>query len=101
VTTGGGKRGEDKDDDSVWTVTRFVVRAGFRGRGLTRVLVRRGRVRAGARGAGPQGLPYDHRARAGDHLGETHVGTRSIFEAAGFVEAHRATLRRVVMWIDF
>lgn len=30
-----------------------------------------------------------------------HVGTRSIFEAAGFVEVHRATLRRVVMRIDF
>jgi len=33
--------------------------------------------------------------------GETHVGTRSIFEAAGFEEVHRATLRRVVMRIDF
>ena len=33
--------------------------------------------------------------------GETHVGTRSIFEAAGFQEVARATLRRVVMRIDF
>ena len=33
--------------------------------------------------------------------GETLVGTRSMFEAAGFAEVHRATLRRVVMRIDF
>ncbi len=33
--------------------------------------------------------------------GETHVGTRSIFEAAGMTEVFRASLRRVVMRIDF
>ncbi len=33
--------------------------------------------------------------------GETHVGTRSIFEAAGMTEVLRASLRRVVMRIDF
>lgn len=33
--------------------------------------------------------------------GELHVGSRSIFEAAGFAEVGRPTLRRVVMRIDF
>ena len=33
--------------------------------------------------------------------GELHVGSRSIFEAAGFAEVGHPTLRRVVMRIDF
>ena len=32
---------------------------------------------------------------------ELHVGSRSIFAAAGFAEVSRPTLRRVVMRIDF
>ena len=32
---------------------------------------------------------------------ELHVGSRSIFAAAGFDEVSRSTLRRVVMRIDF
>ena len=34
-------------------------------------------------------------------LGELHVGSSSIFAAAGFAEVSRPTLRRVVMRIDF
>ena len=34
-------------------------------------------------------------------LVEHHVGSRSIFAAAGFEEVGRPTLRRVVMRIDF
>ena len=48
-----------------------------------------------------RGLPDDHGAREGDRLGELHVGSRSIFEAAGFAEVGHPTLRRVVMRIDF
>jgi hypothetical protein len=33
--------------------------------------------------------------------GEVHVGARQVFEDAGFEEVSRATLRRVVMRIDF
>jgi hypothetical protein len=33
--------------------------------------------------------------------GELHVGSRSIFAAAGFAEVGHPTLRRVVMRIDF
>jgi hypothetical protein len=34
-------------------------------------------------------------------LDEIHVGSRSMFAAAGFAEVSRPTLRRVVMRIDF
>ena len=33
--------------------------------------------------------------------GELHVGSRSIFAAAGFAEVSRPTARRVVMRVDF
>ena len=33
--------------------------------------------------------------------GELHVGSRSIFTAAGFAEVSRPTPRRIVMQIDF
>ena len=33
--------------------------------------------------------------------GEIHVGSRSVFAAAGFIEASHPTPRRVVMRIDF
>ena len=33
--------------------------------------------------------------------GELHVGNRSMFEAAGFSEVVRPTIRRVVMRVDF
>jgi hypothetical protein len=33
--------------------------------------------------------------------GELHVGSRSIFAAAGFAEVSRPSRRRVVMRIDF
>lgn len=33
--------------------------------------------------------------------GELHVGSRSIFAAAGFTEVSHPTIRRVVMRIDF
>ena len=34
-------------------------------------------------------------------LHEFHVGSRSVFEHAGFTEVGRPTVRRVVMRIDF
>ena len=96
------KRGEDKDDDSVWAVTCFVTRAGFRRRGVSRALVPAAVEFARERGARAiEGYPMITEPGQEVTWGETHVGTRSIFEAAGFAEVHRATLRRVVMRIDF
>ena len=63
-------RDEDKNDDSVWAVTCFVTRAGYRKRGR-RLRARAGdrRLRAGARCPGARGLPDAHDAGPGDHVG--------------------------------
>jgi GNAT superfamily N-acetyltransferase len=95
-------RREDKDDGSVWAVTCFATRAGFRRRGITRALARATVDFARQRGA--QALEaYPMITEPGQEItwGETHVGTRSIFADAGFSEVFHPTLRRVVMRIDF
>jgi len=96
------ERGEERDDASAWAVTCFVTPAGFRRRGLTRALVKAAVEFACERGARAiEGYPMITEPGQEVTWGETHVGTRNIFEAAGFTEVARATLRRVVMRIDF
>jgi GNAT superfamily N-acetyltransferase len=95
-------RAEDKTDDSVWAVTCFVTRAGFRRRGISRALARAAVDFARERGARAlEGYPMMTRPGQEVTWGELHVGSRSIFEDAGFAEVARPTLRRVVMRIDF
>ena len=94
-------RTEDKADDSVWAVTCFVTRAGFRRRGISRALPRATVDFARERGARAlEGYPLLAQPGQGFLLGELHVGSRSIFQAAGFAEVSRPTLRRVVMRVD-
>ena len=95
-------RGEDKDDESVWAVTCFATRAGFRRQGISRALARA--TVDFARGRGAQALEaYPMITEPGQEItwGESHVGSRSIFADAGFQEVAHPTLRRVVMRIDF
>ena len=75
-------------------MTCFVVRAGFRRRGIGRALARSAVDFARQRGARAlEGYP---------HLTEYgHVGTPRIFAAAGLVEVSRPTTSRAVMRIDF
>lgn len=96
------QRGEREDDDGVWAVTCFATRAGFRRRGISRALARATVDFARERGARAIEA-YPMITRPGEEVtwGETHVGTRSIFADAGYAEVWRATLRRVVMRIDF
>ncbi len=96
-------RDEDKADDSVWAVTCFVTRAGFRRRGISRALARAAVDFAREpRRPRPRGLPDARRACTGMALAdELHVGSRSVFEHAGFTEVGRPTVRRFVMRIDF
>src|SRR3712207_2529195 len=95
-------RAEDKADDTVWAVTCFVTRAGFRRRGVSRALARAAVDFARQRGARAlEGYPMLTPAGEEVLLSELHVGTRSIFAAAGFTEVSRPTKRRVVMRIDF
>ncbi|SRR6266568_9137845 len=92
-------RDEDKRDASVWAVTCFVTRAGFRKRGISRALARAAAGFARERGARAiEGYPIITKDVI---IEELHVGTRSVFADAGFTEVTHPTLRRVVMRIDF
>ncbi len=96
-------RAEDKTDDSVWAVTCFVTRTGFRRRGVSRALARAAVDFARERGARAlEGYPMVTQPREKvTLLSELHVGSRGIFADAGFAEVGRPTIRRVVMRIDF
>lgn len=94
---------EDKSDGSVWAVTCFYTRAGFRRRGVSRTLAAATVDYARQRGARAlEGYPMvTHPGQKLSVLVELHVGTRSIFADAGFVQVSHPTLHRVVMRIDF
>ena len=95
-------RGEAKDDESVWAVTCFVTRAGYRRRGVSRALARATVAFARDRGArAVEGYPMITHPGEEITWDELHVGSRSIFADAGFLEVSHPTLRRVVMRIDF
>jgi GNAT superfamily N-acetyltransferase len=95
-------RAEDKTDDSVWAVTCFVTRKGFRRRGISRGLARAAVDFARERGARAlEGYPMITEPGTEITWDEIRVGSRSIFDAAGFVEVSHPSLHRVVMRIDF
>ena len=95
-------RNEDRADDSVWAVTCFVTRTGFRRRGVSRALVSAAVGFARDRGArAVEGYPLVNRPGQQFQWGELYVGSRSIFADAGFSEVSRPTPRRAVMRIDF
>jgi ribosomal protein S18 acetylase RimI-like enzyme len=92
-------RSEDKSDDSVWSVTCFVVRTGFRRRGIGSELARAAVGFAQQRGARAiEGYPMTTKDAL---LAELHVGTHRMFADAGFTEVSRPSVRRAVMRIDF
>jgi GNAT superfamily N-acetyltransferase len=94
-------RAEDKTDDSVWAVTCFATRTGYRRRGISRALARAAVDFARERGARAlEGYPMITEGQK-FLVEELHVGSRSSFAAAGFAEVGHPTLRRVVMPIDF
>ncbi len=95
-------RTEDKDDDGVWAVTCFVVRKGYRGRGLTYPLARAAVDFARDRGARALEA-YAMTTQPGKEItwGELHVGAVQVFEEAGFSAVTRPTVRRVVMRVEF
>ena len=94
-------REEDRDDEEVWAVTCFVVRPGFRRRGLTYHLARATVPHARDRGArAVEGYPMVVPPGKVVTWGELHVGARQVFEEAGFRQVSAPTLRRVVMRVD-
>ena len=95
-------RQEDKTDRSVWAVTCVFVRAGFRGRGITYGLAQA--AVDFARGRSARAVEaYPMLTESGQRISwdEIHVGTLSMFAAAGLTEVGRPTKRRVVMRVDF
>jgi len=95
-------RTEDRADDGVWSVTCFVVRKGFRNRGVSRALAAATVDFARSRGAASvEGYPMVVEPGKEVIWGQLYVGSRSIFAAAGYTEVSQPTLRRVVMRIDF
>jgi GNAT superfamily N-acetyltransferase len=95
-------RSEDRADDTVWAVTCFVVRTGFRGQGITYRLAEAAVEFARGRGARAlEGYPMDPEPGKTVTWGEIHVGHRRVFEAAGFEEDTHPSKRRCVMRIDF
>jgi GNAT superfamily N-acetyltransferase len=95
-------RKEDKADDSIWAVTCFVTRKGYRKRGLTYALA--AATIGYARENGARALEaYPMITPPGKEItwGELYVGSRQVFAEAGFTEVHRPSPRRVVMRVDF
>jgi GNAT superfamily N-acetyltransferase len=90
--------GDDLDDESVWAATCFVVRAPWRGRGLTQRLLDGALTLAAEHGARVvEGYPVDLAARERIGGAELFVGTLPTFLAAGFVEVGRSSPARPVV----
>jgi len=95
-------RTEDRDDASVWSVTCFIVRKSYRGRGLMYHLAHATIGHAREKGARAlEGYPMITQPGKDVTWGELNVGARQAFEEAGFTEVSHPTLRRVVMRVDF
>ena len=93
-------RSEDRHDPSVWAVTCFVTRAGYRKRGVARALAQAAVDYARERGAkAVEAYPVSFGGAAMPD--ELHVGTERMFAAAGLGPVTRPSNRRVVMRIDF
>jgi GNAT superfamily N-acetyltransferase len=79
------------DDLPVWSIWCIRVRPGHRGRGVSRALLTAAVEYAGAQGApAVEGYPVDN---AGARVNPTlaYVGTRALFESAGFTKAAATT----------
>jgi len=95
-------RDEDQDDDSVFAVTCFVVRKGYRRQGISRALAAATVDYARDRDARAiEGYPMTTEPGKEVIWGQLFVGSLGIFQDAGFVEVSSPTPRRRVVRIDF
>jgi GNAT superfamily N-acetyltransferase len=95
-------RSEDKGDEDIYAVTCFVVRRGYRRRGITYALA--GAAVEYARERGARAIEgYPMMADPGKEIiwGEMAIGARQVFDEAGFTEVSHPSKRRYVMRIDF
>ena len=92
---------EEAGDPTVWAVTCFVVRVGFRKKGIGTALLASAidhARRSGARVV--EGYPVDPTKRAKVSSAELYHGTVSLFAANGFSEVARPSPDRAVMQLD-
>ncbi len=93
------------DDLPVWSIWCIRVRPGYRGQGISRVLLDGAVAYARSHGApAVEGYPVDNQGRKVD-LTMAYVGTRKLFEGAGFTKAADTTsvsggFPRVLMRLD-
>ncbi|TFC88910.1 GNAT family N-acetyltransferase [Cryobacterium sp. TmT2-59] len=88
----------EADHASVWAVTCFVVRVGYRRRGVAAALLRAAVEQARSQGARViEGYPVDVTRRPGAPSAELYHGTQTLFTAAGFAVVSRPTEDRSVM----
>ena len=93
------------DDLPVWSVWCIRVRPGYRGRGISHTLLDGAVAYARSRGAPAiEGYPVDNQGKKVDQT-MAYVGTRKLFEDAGFTKAADTTstsggFPRVVMRLD-
>lgn len=93
---------EQHDDASVWAISCFVVRTGFRRRGISRHLIRAAVEHARAHGARLiEGYPVDVAAKPRVSSAELYHGTLNLFEAAGFTVDARPTPGRALVTMRF
>jgi GNAT superfamily N-acetyltransferase len=95
-------RSEDKHDPTVWAVTCFVTRVGFRNQGVSRALA--AATVDAARDAGARAVEaYAMNPEPGKDVtwGELHVGKLTVFLAAGYRIVHTPSLRRAIVRHDF
>ena len=94
-------RDEDRDDPGVWAVTCFVVRTGYRRRGISRALTEAAVDHARKHGATAiEGYALVTEPGKEVVWGELFVGAKSTYEDCGFREVSSPTPRRRVMRID-
>jgi len=92
-------RDEDRDDESVWSVTCLFTRPGNRKRGVGRALAEAAVEHARTHGArAVEAYPIVVKNVIGEEL---HVGTESMFADAGMTVISHPSKRRVVMRLDF
>ena len=92
-------RDEDRDDESVWSVTCLFARAGYRKRGVARALAEAAVEHARGHGArAVEAYPIVVKNVIDEEL---HVGTESVFADAGMTVVSHPSRRRVVMRLDF
>jgi GNAT superfamily N-acetyltransferase len=95
-------RAQDRTDADVWALTCFIVRPGFRGRGITYALAAAAVDHARKSGARAlEGYPMVPEPGKPVQWGEMYVGNATVFEAAGFSQVAKPSLRRVVMRVEF